>query len=71
MALCPLISSRERRATCGKLNGGAGIPALSVKEHYCFDIYELCPLFLSYSVKIPVEDDVIEKYKNSYIDLSR
>jgi hypothetical protein len=71
MAICPLISSRNSRATCGKLGDGSGIPDRSTKESYCFDIYELCPNFLINAVKAPVEYDAIEAYENSYVDLSR
>ncbi len=71
MAICPLISSRDSRATCGKLGDGSEIPARPTKEQYCFDIYELCPHFMINAVKAPVEYDAIDAYENSYVDLSR
>jgi hypothetical protein len=43
--MCPCISSKSKYALCLRHQDGLMIPSVSERENYCFDLYELCPLF--------------------------
>jgi hypothetical protein len=43
--MCPCISSRSTYATCGRSSESLMVPSLFERAHYCFGLYELCPLF--------------------------
>ena len=43
--MCPCISSKSEYATCHRSDDGLMSPSIYERENYCFDLYELCPLF--------------------------
>jgi len=71
MAMCPLISSRDKHATCGRSEDDARKPSLSEREHYCFDVYELCPYFSLSGTREIVVDNAVVLHDEMFIDMSR
>jgi len=48
--VCPCLSSRSKYAICKRFTDGLMVPSVFERENYCFDLYELCPLF-SFDIK--------------------
>ena len=46
--MCPCISSKSKYAVCLRHESELMVPSISERINYCFDVYELCPLFLGF-----------------------
>lgn len=46
--MCPCISSKSKYAICLQYESELMVPSISERINYCFDAYELCPLFLGF-----------------------
>jgi hypothetical protein len=49
--MCPCISSKSKYAVCSRYESGVMVPSVYQRENYCFDAYELCPLFYNSEIR--------------------
>ncbi len=45
--MCPCLSSKSKYAICNHFLDGLMVPSTFERENFCFELYELCPLFAS------------------------
>jgi hypothetical protein len=49
--MCPCISSRDKYAVCSRCESGLMVPSIFQRDNYCFEAYELCPLFYNFRIR--------------------
>jgi len=65
--MCPCISSRSKYALCSRYESGLRIPSTWERANYCFDVYELCPLFYNSRIKEGLKKAINESNESEEI----